>query len=161
MSKEKNLTEEVSEGTTVYELGFHFVPTIAEDAVAPEFSNLKSLIEKRGGEFISEDFPKLFTLAYKISKTLKAQKKWYDKSYFGWVKFTLTPEAVIDLKKEVDGIENVLRYMIIKTVKENTLIAPKIVSGRGGAKISKKDKEVAGPINEVELDKTIEELVTE
>lgn len=151
MSKEQQIdhTEHDAE-SNVYEIGFHFVPTIAEDDVAVQFSHLKSMIEKRGGEFISEDFPKMIPLAYEISKTVKAQKKRYTDAYFGWVKFSLAADKVGELEKEVKAFEPVLRYLVISTVRENTLVVPK-------EKDVKKEKE-DGEVDEAQLDKKVEEL---
>ena len=106
MTKEHNRDIEREERLKVYELGFHFVPTLSEDDVTVKFSELKSFVEKLGGEFISEDAPKPIGLAYEISKTLKGQKKWYKNAYFGWIKFTLLPEDVAVFEKEVKSLEN-------------------------------------------------------
>jgi ribosomal protein S6 len=151
MSKEQQIdhTEQETE-SNVYEIGFHFVPTIAEDDVAVQFSHLKSMIEKRGGSFISEDFPKMIPLAYEISKTVKAQKKRYTNAYFGWVKFDLAADKVGELEKEVKAFEPVLRYLVISTVRENTLVVPKERDG--------KEKKEDGEVDVVQLDKKIEEL---
>ncbi len=122
MSTEHNRDIEREERLKVYELGFHFVPTLAEDDVTVKFSELKSIVEKLGGEFISEDAPKPISLAYDISKTIKGQKKWYKNAYFGWIKFTLIPDDVAALEKEVKLNDFILRYMLITTVRENTVI---------------------------------------
>lgn len=124
MTKEHNRDLEREERLKVYELGFHFVPTLSEDDVTVKFSELKSFVEKLGGEFISEDAPKPVTLAYEISKTSKGQKKWYKDAYFGWVKFTLLPDEVAVFEKQVKAFESILRYLLITTVRENTLIGP-------------------------------------
>ncbi len=151
MSKEQQIDHtEQDTASKVYEIGFHFVPTIAEDDVPVQFSHLKSMIEKRGGEFISEDFPKMIPLAYEISKTVKAQKKRYTDAYFGWVKFTLAADQIVDLEKEVKAFEPVLRYLVISTVKESTLVGPK-------ERDERKEK-VEGEVSEAQLDKKIEEL---
>jgi ribosomal protein S6 len=122
MTNEKNETAfEEAEGR-VYELGFHLLPTIAQADVPVRFSELKSIIEKQGGEFISEDSPKLIKLAYKIAKTIKAEKHHYNDSYFGWVKFTLDPEKLETLEKNIKAFEPMLRYIIVKTVAENTMV---------------------------------------
>jgi len=117
--KETTFEETVSR---VYELGFHFLPTIAEADVPVQFSQLKSIIEKQGGEFISEDAPKLIKLAYKMSKTIKAQKMHYENAYFGWVKFTLDADKLDAIEKEVKAFDPILRFIIVKTVKENTMV---------------------------------------
>lgn len=149
MSKEQQIDHtEQDTALKVYEIGFHFVPTIAENDVAIQFSHLKSMIEKRGGEFISEDFPKMIPLAYEISKTVKAQKKRYTNAYFGWVKFNLAADQIVDLEKEVKAFEPVLRYLVINTVKESTLVGPK----------ERDEKKEEGEESENQLEKKTEEL---
>ncbi|MEI6042195.1 MAG: 30S ribosomal protein S6 [bacterium] len=123
MAKKVELIQEDQQlENRVYELGFHFIPTIAEDEVAVQFSHLKSLIEKRGGQFIAEEMPKFKNLAYPISTTNKGQKKNHLASYFGWVKFEINPEEVIALEKEIKAFATMLRFLLIKTVKENTFL---------------------------------------
>ena len=123
MAKKVELTQEDQQlENRVYELGFHFVSTIVEDEVAVQFSHLKSLIEKRGGQFIAEEMPKFKNLAYPISKTVKTDKKNHLSSYFGWVKFEINPEEIIPLEKEIKAFGPMLRFLLIKTVKENTFL---------------------------------------
>jgi len=123
MAKKVELIQEDQQlENRVYELGFHFISTIAEDEVAVQFSHLKSLVEKRGGQFMAEEMPKFKNLAYPISKTEKAQKKNYLSSYFGWVKFQINPEEIIPLEKEIKAFPTILRFLLIKTVEENTFL---------------------------------------
>ncbi len=121
----KTEQHERQEGNRVYELGFHFVPTLSEDEVAVQFSHLKSLIEKKGGTFITEETPRMIDLAYEISKTVKAQKKRYTSAYFGWVKFEINPEEVVAIEKDAKAFEPILRFILISTVRENTLVETK------------------------------------
>jgi ribosomal protein S6 len=119
--------ESTKEGFKVYELGIHLLPTLSEADVQIEFSKIKSNIEKLDGEIISESQPRMFKLAYEISKTIKAQKKWYETAYFGWVKFELDASKIAVFEKFVKELENTLRYLIVKTVRENTLVAKDIL----------------------------------
>jgi ribosomal protein S6 len=135
MSEENIKQHERQDGIQVYELAFHLVPTLSEDEVMVQFSHLKSLIEKKGGTFISEETPQMTNLAYEISKTVKAQKKHYTSSFFGWVKFELNPEEIAGLEKQVKGFEPMLRYLLITTVRENTLFVPR------ERKVAKEDAE--------------------
>ena len=165
MSKEQHTEQESTQiDARVYELGFHFVPTLSEDDAAVQFSHLKSLVEKRNGKFISEESPKLLDLAYEIAKTVKAEKKRYTSAYFGWVKFDLSPEEVAGLEKDIKLFEPVLRYILITTARENTLanIVPK--EGKEGAtKKTTKGTETqeagAAVIDETQVDKSIDQLV--
>ena len=119
--------ESTKEGFKVYELGIHLLPSLSEADVQIEFSKIKSNIEKLEGEIISESIPRMFNLAYEIPKTLKAQKKWYETAYFGWVKFELEASKLAVFEKFVKELEDTLRYLIVKTVRENTLVAKDIL----------------------------------
>lgn len=119
--------ESTKEGFKVYELGIHLLPSLSEADVQIEFSKIKSNIEKLEGEIISESIPRMFNLAYEIPKTLKAQKKWYETAYFGWVKFELDASKLAVFEKFVKELEGTLRYLIVKTVRENTLVAKDIL----------------------------------
>ena len=130
----KTEQHERQEGIRVYELGFHFVPTLSEDEVVVQFSHLKSLIEKKGGTFISEEVPQMINLAYEITKTLKAQKKRYTSAYFGWVKFDIDPSELAGIEKDVKAFEPILRYILITTVRENTLVVEKEAIKKVGTK---------------------------
>lgn len=123
MAKEE-MREEMSD-SNIYEASYHLVPTVAEDALAAEADKIKALVTSIGGEVISEASPELKNLAYSISKTVKAIKSNYNKAYFGWVKFSLAPEAVEKVKTALDASETVLRYLIVSTIKESTLLADK------------------------------------
>ena len=57
-----------------------------------------------------------------ISKKIKADTKNYLTSYFGWVKFEINPEEIIPLEKEIKAFAPMLRFLLIKTVKENTFL---------------------------------------
>jgi ribosomal protein S6 len=145
MSTEKD-TNERQEGVRVYELGFHFVPTLSEDQVEVQFSHLKSLIEKKGGTFIAEGTPEMIDLAYEISKTVKAEKKRYTEAYFGWVKFELNAEEIPAFEKDVKAFEPLLRYLLITTTRENTLVAAKEATSKKS--VTKETAETDAPVVE-------------
>lgn len=178
MPKEKKTQTQEAEvrgDNRVYELGFHFVPTISEDDAAVQFSHLKSIIEKREGTFIAEEAPTLINLAYELTKTVKAVKGHYNNAYFGWVKFEVSPESIPEIEKDVKAFEPILRYLLISTVRESTL-AP--TTSKEGKKGKDKDsegndiaadavatEEVVAPaetlasVDEAEIDKSIDQLV--
>ncbi len=153
MSTEKD-TNERQEGVRVYELGFHFVPTLSEDQVEVQFSHLKSLIEKKGGTFIAEGTPEMIDLAYEISKTVKAEKKRYTEAYFGWVKFELNAEEIPAFEKDVKAFEPILRYLLITTVRENTLVGTKEASSKKQStkETAETDAPVVEATEEVQVD---------
>lgn len=109
----------------VYEIGYHLIPTIGDEAVSAESDKIKAFITDNGGELISEGVAEPVELSYSISKTIKAIKSNYTKAYFGWIKITLAPDAVAKVKVSLDASETVLRYLITSTVTESTLYADK------------------------------------
>lgn len=124
----ENKTISTKEGFKVYELGIHLLPTLSEADVQVEFSKIKAQIEKLNGEFISESLPRLFTLAYEIPKTIKAVKRWYETAYFGWVKFELEAKDLAAFEKFVKELEHTLRYLLIKTVREDTIVSEDLLA---------------------------------
>ncbi len=155
---EKNDAQQEKQGK-IYELGYLLVPSIAEENVAAEVQNIKSVLESHGAAFITEDFPKLNTLAYSMPKMVGGQRSKFDKGYFGWIKFETEAEQVPVIKTELDKIEHILRFMIINTVRENTLVSQKMAFKSPNE--AEKKSEDAAPVSEAELDKTIENLVVE
>lgn len=162
-----DIDEDIEESESqVYELGYHIVSSVGEENLAAETSNIKELIEKAGGIFVSEDYPKSVKLAYEISKSMEGKNQKFDNAYFGWIKFEIKKEDVMKIKEGLDGNANILRFIIIKTVRESTT-APKITAFDKKAKIlpkktkalSVRKEEKKEIISEEELDKTIEELV--
>lgn len=139
----------------VYELGFHLLPTVAEADVPVQFSQLKSTIEKQGGTFISESAPKLIKLSYSMSKTIKAEKMHYTNAYFGWIKFTLDPEKLELIEKDIKAFDPMLRYIIVKTVSENTMVTDGVKAIGADKEESKDEDEVKE--NDILVDETPKE----
>ncbi len=153
-------------GKQVYELGYHIVSTIPEEGLPKEVEALKAIVLKDGGSLVSEGEPKLINLAYVMTKSVADTKKKFDTAYFGWIKFETKSELIPEMKKKVDASASVLRYLLIKTVRENTMFAPKLTVRTPAkeeapkAKKSVKTTETKAASVE-ELDKTIDEMVKE
>jgi ribosomal protein S6 len=168
--------KEAPEGARVYEIGVHYISSLPEADVTTAFESLTTALKGAGAEIITEESPRLKTLAYTMVKHLAGKNVKYTTAYFGWVKFELSSEKIAEMKEKLDHDENVLRYIIIKTIRENTLHGHKFVTEtpkREGRRdrtesrdsitmepISEKAEEVA-PVSEAEVDKAIDELVTE
>jgi len=153
----ENTIESTKEGFKVYELGIHILPTLSEADVLVEFSKIKANIEKLEGEIISESEPRMFKLSYEIPKTIKAQKRWYETAYFGWVKFELDASKLAVFDKFVKELENTLRYLIVKTVRENTLVAKDLIANQDD-EVLKGDLDV---IEALPLTEEVEEVEAE
>ena len=85
--------------------------------------------------------------------------------YFGWIKFEMTTEDVEKVKKALDADPTTLRYLIIKTVRENTLLNGKMKLQKEEKVMRDDDNLEDAPADVVketapeEVDKSIDELV--
>ncbi len=147
----------------VYEVGYLLVPSILEEDVPTMYGNLKELISSLGGVMISDEMPVMINLAYTMQKTVQNVRSKYDTGYFGWIKFYMDADKVLDLKKKLDLDANIIRFLLLKTVKENTIAAKRfvhkdIVHKKPTAKKSDENEEVV-PINKEEIDKEIDAMI--
>ncbi len=156
--------EDVGVDSRVYEVGYLLVPTIPEEGVPGLYSALKDLVVSLGGEIISDEMPKMTPLAYTMLKVVQNVRNRFDTAYFGWVKFEITPEKVLELKKKLDLDPNFVRFLILKTVKENTIAAKRFIHKDSRRKVSTTKKEgeneVVVPIDKEEIDKEIDAMVS-
>ena len=157
---EENVNDKNVGESQIYEIGYHILPTVAEDKLPEEVGKVQSLISSRGGNIITEEFPQLRALAYDISKRTETKYSKYSKAYFGWIKFEIGPDMIIGVDNGLNENPNVLRYLIIKTVRENTMTTPKIVREKKEAKDGEKsEQEEKIEVSEEEIDKSIDDLV--
>lgn len=159
--------------STVYEVGFHMNPSLPDGEVLGKVADLKQAISERGGTFISEGVPAPYELAYTIIKRIGNENKRFSQSVFDWVKFEMNPASIVDLKKMLEGDTDIIRFLIIKTVREDTMI-----STRPEFKLSSEENEEEGAIaqssgpkkvereeltkeEEEQIDKEIDDLVSD
>ncbi len=158
----KENEEKTETNSRVYELGYILVPTLEEANVPTVYGDLKELISSLDGVFISEEMPKMITLAYVMTKVIDNVKNKFNTGYFGWTKFTMEADKVLKLKKKLDFDKNIIRFLILKTVKENTIAAKRFTRGDVRRKSSVRkieSTEPAIPINKEEIDKEIDALI--
>ena len=159
----KDKDEMLNEGQ-VYEIGFHILPTVPEENIQGIVSKLKDFITKNGGEVLAEDYPKMRVLAYEIRKRIETKYLNFNKAHFGWVKFEMLPTSIVQIKEEAKNNPDILRFIIVKTVKENTLHTPKPPMMKTNAPDETRVAKEAVPaekieVSEEEIDKSIDELL--
>jgi len=166
MQEMENIIEKSETGGRVYELGYLLVPTISEEEVPAVYGNLKELVASHGGVMISDDMPRMIPLAYEMLKVVQNVRSKFTNAYFGWVKFEMGADQIGEMKKKLDLDPNVLRFLIIKTVRENTIAAKRFVSREGGVHrkapgvgVKKEEGAPVEEINKEEIDKEIEAMV--
>lgn len=162
----KTITEGKNKDEKIYEVGYHLLSSIAEENIPAEVEKIKDVLSKEKAVIISEETPKLRPLAYQIKKSFGGVYKKFDNAYFGFIKFEL-PEGgdIKNIDDKMKADENVLRYIVIKTVRENTMYSPKISIFKGDSKIkttTKVPEKVAEKSASVEeIDESIEKFVKE
>ncbi len=159
-------TEEATERVEgkVYELGYLLVPTIKEEDMPISYGNIKDLVLSFGGIVIADEMPKMTPLAYSMTKVVSNVRSKFSTAYFGWVKFTMSGIEVLELKKKLDLDPTLIRFLLIKTVKENTIAAKRFVRGdithrRSPVVRKSTDREAVVPIDKAEIDKEIDAMV--
>lgn len=154
--------DEKKESGKVYELGYLLVPSLSEEEVSAKYGDLKDTItSKYKGEVISDDMPKMIDLAYTMKKMINNVHSKFENAYFGWIKFEMEGSDLVEFKKKLDLDTTIIRFLITKTVRENTIATKRFVQ-RGGLKrtfVMKKPDEVEMPINKEEVDKEIDALI--
>jgi ribosomal protein S6 len=112
----------------IYELGYWFVPTIAESAIEDQVTELKNQLTSKGAAVISEETAYLREIAYEMCKVINNQNHYFNEGYFGWIKFEMDPAQAETLRKELELDPNIIRSMITQTVRENTVYTKRPVS---------------------------------
>lgn len=160
---DKNLELENNTDSRIYEVGYLLAPTIDEGGIPAVYGNLKELISSLNGEIISDEIPRIRELAYTLGKDVQNVRSKFDTAYFGWTKFEMEPEKVLELKKKLGLDPNFLRFLIIKAIKENTIVAKRFVRRdivrRKTPGIAGAGNEVPVEINKEEIDKEIDAMV--
>lgn len=154
----------------VYELGYHFLVSFSEAELPVEVSALRGRIEALGGIFIADEFPRQVVLSYPMFRSTGGKREKFERAYFGWIKFEMDPASVAKLDAELRSEKKLVRFMLIKTVRENTLIPKRLLTTEKEENEALKKKEISAPreaeksavpVSDEELDKTIEGLVVQ
>jgi ribosomal protein S6 len=146
----------------VYEVGFHVVPTIAEEGLPAVVEKIRSLL--KDAEIIAEQFPQKIALAYTIERSHSGKREKYKEAYFGWIKFATSPEAAHALGGSLREMRDIVRYLLISTVREEAPAPRRAIftSDRLEGQTLRKPTstpEKSTEVSEEELDKSIDALV--
>ena len=163
----------LGDDSRIYEIGYHIVPTAKEEDFEEIVGGIRAEIERAGGTFISEGAPSLTRLAYPISSHLpgkgsESRKRIeHDRGYFGWIKFEASIDAVQLLNEVLKGKASVMRFIVFRTVREDTrakMKAPTLREVKRTVTIRatpRRVEESAGPVSEAELEKALSEITKE
>ncbi len=155
----------MEEQLNVYEVGYLLSPLVAEEKVVDEVNNIRLVLEASGGLIVSEENPKMIGLAYTVSKSISSKKSSFDNAYFGAIKFSLLPNKISEVKVSLDKNDLILRFLIIKTVKDTPRVsfapASMGVVKTDPIKVAKVETKEKETMTEQEIDKEIEGLLEE
>jgi ribosomal protein S6 len=105
----------------IYEVSFVFDNKLEEASALEKGNALKQSIATLGGSFISEETPYMRELAYEMIRVQNNVNVRFNEGYFGWIKFEAPSSAVKNLEKMLKEDEQVVRFLVVKTVAENTV----------------------------------------
>lgn len=105
----------------VYEISFIFDNKLDEETALKKADALKKSIATLGGSFISEEAPYMRELAYEMIRVQNNVNIRFNEGYFGWFKFELSGDKVKEFEKAIKLDEEVVRYLVVATVRENTV----------------------------------------
>lgn len=120
------MTEQNNVGDTnrYYEIAFVVSPSVEEEEALAISEKIGEAVKKITGHTIDGEEPRLRKLAYPIYKVINGQKIAATTGYFGWNKFEIDGEvsgdAINSLDKELSSTQEILRYLLVKTIKEKT-----------------------------------------
>jgi ribosomal protein S6 len=137
VKKETQMTEDAK----LYELGFHIIPTGGDEKASEVFSVIEEIISKNNGEVVKSAAPKAIELAYTIITKIAAKNERFNTSYFGWIKFTTSSEDIELIKEEMASNEDVIRYIIVKTVDDDEHSTTKLVAEEESEDDSEEEEE--------------------
>ncbi len=151
----------------IYEIGYHLISSISEENLPKEVEKIKDYLAKEKAAIISEGNASLRPLAYPIKKAFQGTYKVFDKAYFGFIKFEMGEGGdITKIDEKLKNNENVLRYIIVNTVRENTMYSPKISVFRDSENkkpivVKTEKSKTEAPASIEEIDKSIDELIGE
>lgn len=150
---------------TVYEVGYHLLPSLSDDEVQAWVKDLTAFLKKQGADFVGEKMPEKIDLAYAIERRVEGRFQAVRSAYFGWVAFSLEPRSIAQVKKFMDMHQSVLRYLIVttsvdevKAVMEGKVLVPKAASSTDAIAAPKRAEEQSAEVSEVDLDKALDSI---
>jgi ribosomal protein S6 len=145
---------------TVYEIGYHILPTLLEEAVQKEVEVITEVLKGVSADFIAEKLPIKMDLAYTMEKKIDGVNRRFSSAYFGWVAFAVPAMTIAVVKDAMDKDAHILRYLIVKTSRE--AVAANMADPE--VDISTKvlrEVEVGGEVSEAALDTALKQIETE
>ena len=145
MARKKVVKEVVLEtlDPRCYEVGYLLSPAVRDENLTSALAKIQDTITAAGGTIIAEGEPEFIDLAYEMTRVIENKNIRFTQAYFGWIKFTLEPKQIVEINAVLETNIDIIRFLVLKTVEENTIIAKNPLS-----KILKKRKEEVTAVEE-------------
>lgn len=149
----------------LYEIGYLLKSDLKDEEISFFLEKARNIVAEKKGLILAEGKVKKQILAYPIKKEQMA--------FFNWISCMVTPEAIKEIKKQLDKENTILRFLIIQTQRETQKKTPKTKIKKQKIPAGIKNLMAASPeplsaeekkeikIKEEEIDKKIEELLGE
>jgi ribosomal protein S6 len=158
--------KEEERAARIYELGFHVAPTVPEEKVGAEVTAIRDVLQKEGAVMIAEEFPKQRLLSYPMRKRASGRNLAFTNAYFGWMKYEAPIGGAKRLEAALKGLENILRCIVVETVREQTVVVPRVQ--RVEAKRARREAPHVAPlqpppvpVSDAELEKSLQKIIAE
>ena len=138
---------ETTVDSRVYEISFIFDNKLDEETALAKSNAVKQSIATLGGSFISEEAPYVRELAYEMIRVVNNVNVRFNEGYFGWIKFELDGSKVKDLEKGLKLDEEVVRYLVVSTVRENTVYTKRAPVIKAETLVNNEDDVIASVVN--------------
>lgn len=149
----------------IYEVGYLLSPAIRDEDLTARLDEIKETLTNLGASFISEGNPEFIDIAYEMVRVIDNKNVRFNQGYFGWMKFEINPAQVEAMKEFLDGNKILIRYILIKTVKENTVISKKslgkILKGERQDEEGESEEVLEPEIPAEKLDEVLDEEIKE
>lgn len=144
-----------------YEIGYLLSPLVPEADKADKVTEIiVKEVEVVGGTLISQTTPHLRKLAYKIGKTINHKKTLVSDAYFGAVKFSVTPDKIETIKKQVEKSDLIIRILVIDSpIQTERVVAPRREVKDEEVVVDGVVEEDKLPVDNEKIDQEIEELL--
>lgn len=155
--------ESVMDEGTIYEISYILDGRLDESRAAEKAEAFKKDIASLGGSFISEETPYVRELSYEMTRVVNNVNVRFNEGYFGWVKFEMIPTKIEELDKKLKLDEEVVRFLILKTVKGNDIFTKDIAVMKSDPTITAAfvKEEAQAIVEEVNIDTTKEDIDAE
>jgi len=147
----------------IYEIGFLLSPAVRDEDLEARTTEFKESLTNLGATIFAEGAPEFIDLAYEMAKIIENKRVRFNQGYFGWVKIEMDPAQMTVLKETLDKNTLLIRYLLISTTKENTVIGKKPLGKilKGERAVTSLEGEVPEIIEDIEVDKADDFILDE